>query len=314
VSDAFFSIANATPTTKITVVVPNGGEVWQALTTQNIVWSTQGTVGPVHIELTTNAGASWSDIIASTDNTGYLGLVVPNSPSSACGVRISQASTGTPTDTSDAVFTISAPPRAAPPLGLSLSTSLADSGAAKINTLSWYDNPNNAAITLLSYKIYRKPADAADSQFALVATVSPQTHAYQDANLPLSTKFTYVMTASGRTGGDSDLSEYAIEIEVFPPLGAAVTSIVNSSLFRKELLNVVSWQDNPLNGPVSVVRYNIYRKSTGQDDSLYKKIAWVLSSEFEYRDRKLATGAAFDYRITAVDADGTESAAVVALK
>jgi hypothetical protein len=314
VSDAFFSIANAMPTTKITVVAPNGGEVWQALTTQNIVWATQGTVGPVHIELTTNAGASWSDIIASTDNTGYLGWVVPDSPSSACAVRISQASTGTPADTSDAVFTISAPPRAAPPLGLSLSTSLADSGVAKINALSWYDNPNNAAITLQSYKIYRKPADAADSQFALIATVSPQTHAYQDANLPLSTKFTYVMTAFGRTGGDSDPSDYAIETEVFPPLSAEVVSIINSSLFKKELLNVVSWQDNPLNGPVSVVRYYIYRKSAGQDDSQYKKIAWVLGAEFEYRDRKLSATDSFVYRITAVDANGTESVPIVATK
>ena len=315
VSDAFFSIANATPTNKITVVAPNGGEVWQALTTQNIVWATQGTVGAVHIELTTNSGASWSDIIASTPNTGSLAWVVPNSPSSACGVRISQVSTGTPTDMSDAVFTIAAPLRASPPVGLSLATILADSGTTKINTLSWYDNPSNAAITLLSYKIYRKPADAADSQFALIATVSPQTHAYQDANLPLSTKFTYSMTAAGKTGGDSDSSEYVTENEVFPPLAAAVTSIVNSSLFKKELLNVVSWQDNPLNGPVSVVRYNIYRKSSGQDDSQYKKIAWVLGSEFEYRDRKLSASDSFVYRITALDANGTESApALAALK
>jgi fibronectin type 3 domain-containing protein len=200
-------------------------------------------------------------------------------------------------------------------VGLSLATILADSGTTKINTLSWYDNPSNAAITLLSYKIYRKPADAADSQFALIATVSPQTHAYQDANLPLSTKFTYSMTAAGKTGGDSDSSEYVTENEVFPPLAAAVTSIVNSSLFKKELLNVVSWQDNPLNGPVSVVRYNIYRKSSGQDDSQYKKIAWVLGSEFEYRDRKLSASDSFVYRITALDANGTESApALAALK
>jgi len=314
VSDGYFSIAVNQNANKITVVAPNGGEVWQALTTQNIVWTTQGTVGPVHIELTTNAGASWSDIIATTPNTGSLAWTVPNTPSPQCGVRISQASNGAPADTSDAVFTIAAPPKASPPVGLDLSTSLEASGTTKTDTLSWYDNPNNAAITLVSYSIYRKPADAADSAFALVAKVSPQAHAYADAGLPVAQKFTYGMVATGRTGGDSDPSEFVTEIEVFPPLNATMSSIINSSLFKKELLNVVNWQDNPLNTPVSVVRYNIYRKRAGQDDSQYAKVAWVLGSEFEFLDRKLSATDSFVYRITAVDANGTESDSILAVK
>jgi hypothetical protein len=314
-SDAYFSIvAPPPPPTYITVVAPNGGEVWQALSTQQILWTTQGTVGAVRIELTTNGGASWSDIVASTPNSGAYAWVVSDTPGSNCGVRISQASTGTPADTSNALFTISPPPRASPPINLTLGTRLAANLAAKINTFGWQDNPDNRAIELQSYKIYRKPVDAADGEFALIATVSPQTHVYEDANLTLSRKFTYALTALGRTGGKSDVSDYVTEISVFQPLSAAVATIVNSSLFKKEILNVVSWQDNPLNTPVAVVRYNIYRKSSGQDDSQYKKIAWVLSSVFEYRDRKLASGAAFDYQITAVDASGTESAPADAVR
>jgi hypothetical protein len=312
-SDGYFAIGTPPPAAaKITVVAPNGGEVWEALTTQQILWTTQGTVGAVRIELTLDGGASWSDIVASTPNGGAYAWTVPNSPGPYCGVRISQASTGTPVDTSDAVFTISPPPRAAPPIGLTLGTRLAGGEATKINTLGWQDNPDNRAIQLLSYKIYRKPVDAADDQFALIATVSPLTHAYEDANLTLTRKFTYALTALGRTGPESEASEFVTEIPVFPPLDGAAATIVNSSLFKRETMNVVTWRDNPLNIPVSVVRYNIYRKATGQDDAQFKKVAWVLSSEFEYRDRKLAAGDAFEYRVTAVDAAGTESAPVAA--
>lgn len=314
-SDSYFSIAAPPPPpTQITVVAPRGGEVWQALTTQQIAWTTQGTVGPVRIELTTDGGASFSDIVASTPNSGSYVWVVPNTPSPACGVRISQASTGNPSDTSNAVFTISPPPKASPPIGLSLDTRLGAGAASKINTLAWLDNPDNRNIELQSYRIFRRPDDAPDSAFALIASVSPQTHIFEDANLPLSRKFTYEMTALGRNGIESDVSDLVTEIPVFPPLNAAVSTVVNSSLFKKETLNVVSWQDDPLNIPVAVVRYNIYRKKADQDDSKFSKIAWVISSVFEYRDRKLAAGTDFVYRVTAVDTSGSESTPVTAVR
>jgi hypothetical protein len=314
-SDSYFSIGTPPPPpppppppTGITVVSPNGGEAWQAFTTQQIAWTTQGTIGPVRIELTTDGGASFSDIVASTPNNGSYAWVVPNTPSPACGVRISQASTGSPSDTSNAVFTITPPPRAEPPIGLILATRLAADAASKINTLGWLDNPENRNIGLQSYRIFRKPSDAPDSAFALIASVSPQTHVLEDANLPFSRKFTYGMTALGTNGLESNSSEFVTEISVFPPLNGAVTTVVNSSLFKKETLNVVSWQENPLNIPAGVVRYNIYRKKADQDDSKFAKIAWVVSSVFEYRDRKLAAGSDFVYSLTAVDSGGTESA------
>jgi hypothetical protein len=314
-SDTYFAISSAPPpTTQITVVSPNGGEVWQALTTQVITWTTQGTVGAVHIELTTNAGASWSDIVASTPNAGSFAWTVPNSPSTACGVRISQASTGSPADTSNAVFTISSSTHAEPPIGLVLATRLADDAGSKINTIGWMDNPNNKSSDLQSYRIYRKPSDSPDSAFALIASVSPLVHSYDDANVPFSQKFTYGITALGKTGGESAASEYVTEISVFAPLSASFTTIVNSSLFKKETINVITWQDTPLNGPAGVVRYYVYRKKAGLADSTFARITWVISSVFEYQDRKLAVGTDFVYRVTAVDASGTESAPVTAVK
>jgi hypothetical protein len=320
-SDSFFAIATAPPpppppppASQITVVSPNGGEVWQAQSIQQIAWTTSGTVGPVRIELTLNGGASFSEIVASTSNTGTYAWAVPNSPSSACGVRISQASNGSPSDTSNAVFTITPPPHAEPPIGLVLSTRLADGAASKINTLGWLDNPENRSLELQNYRIFRKPADAPDSVFTLIASVSPEIHVLEDANLPFSRKFTYSMTARGKTGTESDPSEFVTEIPVFSPLNAGVTTVVNSSLFKKETLSVISWLDNPLNTPAGVVRYNVYRKRADQDDTKFAKIAWVISSVFEYRDRKLAAGTDFVYRLTAVDASGNESAPISAVR
>ena len=97
----------AAPT--MTVTSPNGGEIWTIGSSQAIMWTTTGTVANVKIEYSTNNGTNWTTIIASTANTGTYTWTVPNAPSSDCLVRISEASSGTPTDTSNANFSIVVP-------------------------------------------------------------------------------------------------------------------------------------------------------------------------------------------------------------
>lgn len=94
----------------ITVTSPNGGENWTSGTSENITWTTVGKVGNVKIQYSTNNGSSWSNVTSSTTNDGKYSWTVPNVSSSQCLVRVSKASTGTPSDTSDAVFTISSTP------------------------------------------------------------------------------------------------------------------------------------------------------------------------------------------------------------
>ena len=101
-SDAVFSVV--TPT--ITVTSPNGGEKWAVGVVHNITWTSEGTVSDVRIELTTDSGSTWEDIVSQTENDGVYAWTVPNKVSSSCMIRISDVVTGLSTDTSDTVFSI----------------------------------------------------------------------------------------------------------------------------------------------------------------------------------------------------------------
>jgi hypothetical protein len=94
-------------TSSLSVSSPNGGESWLVGSTQNITWSTSGTLANVKIEFSTNGGTSYSTIIASAPNTGSYSWTVPNSASATVKIRISDIA-GTVSDTSDNNFTISA--------------------------------------------------------------------------------------------------------------------------------------------------------------------------------------------------------------
>ena len=90
----------------ITVISPNGGEVWQADSTYDITWISVGTTGNVRIEYSTNNGFSWIQVAGSTVDDGSYSWRIPNTPSDSCLVRVRNWS-GSPSDISDAVFTIS---------------------------------------------------------------------------------------------------------------------------------------------------------------------------------------------------------------
>jgi hypothetical protein len=89
----------------ITVASPNGGEVWQVGSSQNITWISSGTSGTVRIEYSTNNGTSWTDVIASTPDDGTQSWTIPGATSTNCLVRVSDTD-GSPVDISNAVFSI----------------------------------------------------------------------------------------------------------------------------------------------------------------------------------------------------------------
>jgi len=93
----------------ILVTAPNGGEVWDPGTSHNITWLSAGLTGNVKIEYSINGGATYTTVAVSVPNTGTYSWTIPNTPSNACLVRISDADTGAPSDQSDAVFTIFGP-------------------------------------------------------------------------------------------------------------------------------------------------------------------------------------------------------------
>ncbi|MCP4214402.1 MAG: hypothetical protein GY765_07080 [bacterium] len=95
-----------TVTPTLTVTAPNGGESLTIGTSSTISWTSAGTVGNVQIRYSTDNGTSWSEVVAGTANDGSYSWTVPNAASSQCLVNVRETD-GSPTDTSNAVFTIS---------------------------------------------------------------------------------------------------------------------------------------------------------------------------------------------------------------
>ncbi len=89
------------------VISPNGGEIWQQGTSHAITWSSVA-IANVKIEYSSNNGAAWTTVIASTPAaSGSYSWTVPSDPSANCLVRISNAANTASNDVSDDVFTIS---------------------------------------------------------------------------------------------------------------------------------------------------------------------------------------------------------------
>lgn len=94
--------------TKLAITSPDGGEIWQAGSNQNITWDVSSHVASLRIEYTTNNGSSWSVISTSTTaSTGSYAWTIPSTLSSTTAkVRINVVGATTIADTSSASFKI----------------------------------------------------------------------------------------------------------------------------------------------------------------------------------------------------------------
>ncbi|MCW8811687.1 MAG: YCF48-related protein [Ignavibacteriaceae bacterium] len=89
----------------ITVISPNGGEIWRAGEQYEINWSSQE-VTNVKIDYSTDSGVSWIPIINSTPSIGSYTWSIPNTPSNDCKVKISDVAYPFIFDESDSLFSI----------------------------------------------------------------------------------------------------------------------------------------------------------------------------------------------------------------
>ncbi len=102
-SDNNFTLAART----ITVLSPNGAELWTDGTAQNIQWTSSNLTGNVNIELNRNYSiGTWESIVMNTANDGLHLWSVTSPVSTACRIRITSVSFPTVSDVSDANFTI----------------------------------------------------------------------------------------------------------------------------------------------------------------------------------------------------------------
>lgn len=198
-------------------------------------------------------------------------------------------------------------PQVFPPIDVSLETKLDNSQTKKINILTWEENPKNENLEIINYRIYRKEVEQEDDEYKLITSVTGNTFEYEDKNLPTTKKYTYALTAVAQGGYESEASESVTEEKVFSPINITLETVINSSLFSDEKINIINWTKNPLNDAITVANYRIYRKKLDENDENLQLISTAEANVFEYKDRYLSLNEKFSYSLSAVDNEGNES-------
>jgi hypothetical protein len=98
----------------ITLTSPNGGELWAVGTAQAVRWSFEGAAqgairDNITLQYSKNGGTSWTNIATGLLNSGVYEWTVPDDISSACRVRVFDATRPATVDSSDANFSIVLP-------------------------------------------------------------------------------------------------------------------------------------------------------------------------------------------------------------
>ncbi len=90
----------------ITVVYPNGDEVFFVGEIHEIEWDWYGLIETVKIQYSIDGGETWLLITGSTWNDGLFWWTVPDTPSEECRIRVSDATSYDVRDDSDGDFFI----------------------------------------------------------------------------------------------------------------------------------------------------------------------------------------------------------------
>jgi len=181
-------------------------------------------------------------------------------------------------------------PKPKPPLSPSIETRLDGSGAKKINKITWLVNSENANVPLQNYRIYRKLAGAADTTFALLASISPTLLQYEDTGLDVKTNYSYRVTAVSQNADESDPSATVTSTKKFefPPLSPALQTTTRRTrivFYQKlEKVNTLAFAVNPLNVAGDLTGYEIYRKRIEDGDGQFALLTALDASTFSYVD------------------------------
>ncbi len=191
-----------------------------------------------------------------------------------------------------------------PPVNLSTESTLDDTKTEKINIIQWKRNPRNDS-TIKNYKIYRK--EQSDVSFKEIKTVSGSIYIYHDNNLPTGKKYAYRLSAVDKNNRECEPSFSTYEEYVFPPINMNLVTLHNDGMFFKEKINRMKWKRNPLNDPVNVAKYAIYRKKADESKPSYVRVFEDLEKAFEFWDRNLPLEVKYSYTVTSVCENGAES-------
>jgi hypothetical protein len=92
--------------TNINVSAPNGSENWMEGSIHNINWTSPKSITSINIDYSIDCGNTFKAVVTGIANSGIFAWLIPNSLSTSCLVRISDAADASISDNSDAVFSI----------------------------------------------------------------------------------------------------------------------------------------------------------------------------------------------------------------
>ncbi|MEI6348294.1 MAG: FlgD immunoglobulin-like domain containing protein [Bacteroidota bacterium] len=105
IKDSSNAVFTVTPNDDIIITSANGGEQWQAGSTQTISWVSAATSSYFNVYYSIDNGVNWNTIITNTSAHSY-NWTVPNSPSSICLIRVIDYYNSCIDDQSNSTFSI----------------------------------------------------------------------------------------------------------------------------------------------------------------------------------------------------------------
>ncbi len=157
----------------VTVVSPNGGEVWAGGQSYPISWTASDAVGlagaPITLSVSYNGGVSWSVIAAAQANSGNYAWTTPeiNSTQVLVQVEAIDRAGNVGSDRSDATFSLDDAPPAAPQNLTGTPSSWANVDNFSVN---WTNPPDIGSVVGAWYKLDQPPT--ADNDGVFVATTN----------------------------------------------------------------------------------------------------------------------------------------------
>ncbi|MDP7032577.1 MAG: FG-GAP-like repeat-containing protein [Gemmatimonadota bacterium] len=202
-----------------TLLTPNGGEAWCALSTQTISWS-EGTGIPTlyDVEFSTDGGGTWAPVESGTSSGGgSVSWYVPDAPTASGRVRVVLESCGgTDADTTDADFSIL--PAAAPAPSVTVPNGGEVWPAGSVQAITW----TNASCPETNTTVSLSTDSGVSWSTVIVLSGAAASAGSHDWTLPASA------TAAGRirvrTENDAGMAEDASDAD-FTITGAPVAAV-----------------------------------------------------------------------------------------
>jgi len=289
-SDDMVVTVNATAG-PFSVTAPNTAVSYAGNSTQTITWAVAGTTANgvncanVDILISTNAGTTWTTLLAATPNDGTQAVTIPNTPSTTCRIMV-KGTNHIFFDVSNTNFTITA--GSTDTTAPTAPTSLTASGTTQTTTnLSWTAATDNVAVT--GYDVYKDGV-------LLGSTTTATTYAV--TGLTASTTYAFTVKAKDAAGNVSVASNTAnvttLAADTTAP-SAPTTLTASGTTYNSTNLSWTASTDN-----VAVTGYDVYQGAA---------VIGSTTTATTFAVTGLTGSTAYAFTVKAKDAAGNVSAA-----